>query len=172
MNDSRHQYPPTSAANVYPSPGSMIYGGAGLPPLHSSRQYHQEQEPNGLKRERHDDSVVAANAGASPDEHTSPENAAEGVARKKQKRNKPTLSCAECVERKTKASSLFHVSPKGIAPAHRGCNHIAKYSHRVMRHAAEPPMVPRTSSQPLSLILLCDSRDSFCPQHPASNDQN
>lgn len=29
---------------------------------------------------------------------------AEGPARKKQKRNKPTLSCEECVERKTKVS--------------------------------------------------------------------
>jgi hypothetical protein len=28
-------------------------------------------------------------------------------AKKKQKRNKPTLSCAECVERKTKVSSTF-----------------------------------------------------------------
>ncbi|KAH6672752.1 hypothetical protein F5X68DRAFT_42449 [Plectosphaerella plurivora] len=106
MNDPRTQYPPTSAANVYPSPGSMIYG-AGLPPLNSNRQYLQEPL-NGIKRDRSDE-VIVANAGASPDEHTSPENAAESVSRKKQKRNKPTLSCAECVERKTKASDLLCV---------------------------------------------------------------
>jgi hypothetical protein len=39
---------------------------------------------------------------------TSPDGSAQGIdqpARKKQKRNKPTLSCEECVERKTKVSA-------------------------------------------------------------------
>jgi hypothetical protein len=32
--------------------------------------------------------------------------------RKKQKRNKPTLSCEECVERKTKVSIIGKLSPR------------------------------------------------------------
>lgn len=52
--------------------------------------------PTTIKNERgreYDDSL--------DDAHTS----GDGRARKKQKRNKPTLSCHECVERKTKVCS-------------------------------------------------------------------
>ena len=31
-------------------------------------------------------------------------------SRKKQKRNKPTLSCEECVERKTKVNAALHLA--------------------------------------------------------------
>lgn len=37
----------------------------------------------------------------------SPAGTGEGYPKKKQKRNKPTLSCFECVERKTKACLFF-----------------------------------------------------------------
>ncbi|KAI0022519.1 fungal-specific transcription factor domain-containing protein [Xylariomycetidae sp. FL0641] len=54
-------------------------------------------------------------AKSEPDDGASSSSSAAAVAhysaepaRKKQKRNKPTLSCHECVERKTKASSSFH----------------------------------------------------------------
>ena len=45
----------------------------------------------------------------SPTALVKPENGSIGEPRKKkQKRNKPTLSCIECVERKTKVSETFH----------------------------------------------------------------
>src|ERR1700753_3528226 len=44
---------------------------------------------------------------ASPDSSTQAGDSVSGSPmRKKQKRNKPTLSCAECVERKTKVTNL------------------------------------------------------------------
>ncbi len=58
--------------------------------------------------------------GASPDDRdssTASPTASTGPARKKQKRNKPTLSCFECVERKTKVClcSFLLTNPR-IAP--------------------------------------------------------
>ena len=49
---------------------------------------------------------------------TSPDGSAQGIdqpARKKQKRNKPTLSCEECVERKTKVSACREHRGRKIA---------------------------------------------------------
>lgn len=46
----------------------------------------------------------------------------DGPLRKKQKRNKPTLSCHECVERKTKVSSIS-IIPK----AQEGLRDAAQY---------------------------------------------
>ncbi len=50
--------------------------------------------------------------GASPDDRdssTASPTASAGHSRKKQKRNKPTLSCFECVERKTKVCEIYVV---------------------------------------------------------------
>jgi hypothetical protein len=49
---------------------------------------------------------------------TSPDGSAQGLDlsfKKKQKRNKPTLSCEECVERKTKVSACSHNCLDGCA---------------------------------------------------------
>jgi hypothetical protein len=49
---------------------------------------------------------------------TSPDGSAQGLDlpfKKKQKRNKPTLSCEECVERKTKVSTCHHRCLDGCA---------------------------------------------------------
>ena len=92
MSDNQ-SYGLSSAANVYPSPGSTVFPSAGLPPM-------QGQRRASMKRDRdHDDGMTEGEvAGLSP-ETVSPDA---GDARKKQKRNKPTLSCRECVARKTK----------------------------------------------------------------------
>ena len=93
MSESQiHQpYALHSAANVYPSPGSTVYP-AGVPSM-------QSQPAAALKRD-HDAAGLPEGsiAGLSP-ETVSPEGE---HSRKKQKRNKPTLSCRECVARKTK----------------------------------------------------------------------
>jgi predicted nucleic acid binding AN1-type Zn finger protein len=49
---------------------------------------------------------------------TSPDGSAQGLdipLKKKQKRNKPTLSCEECVERKTKVSACLRSCSGGCA---------------------------------------------------------
>jgi hypothetical protein len=46
--------------------------------------------------------------GSEGDGKLSPSGSLGGSVRKKQKRNKPTLSCFECVERKTKVSAQPH----------------------------------------------------------------
>jgi hypothetical protein len=46
-----------------------------------------------------------------PDDNPGDEHDGSAAAlKRKQKRNKPTLSCAECVERKTKVCKTFHYS--------------------------------------------------------------
>ncbi|KAK3076408.1 hypothetical protein LTS18_013116, partial [Coniosporium uncinatum] len=47
-------------------------------------------------------SMDVVNEDAVPTHHDSGEAADAPLKKKKQKRNKPTLSCEECVERKTK----------------------------------------------------------------------
>lgn len=47
----------------------------------------------------------------------SPAGAGDGQTRKKQKRNKPTLSCFECVERKTKACYFLPYAVNAISCA-------------------------------------------------------
>ena len=54
---------------------------------------------------RHAESIGAASNGHAPDSSVnSPQSDEDEPTRKKQKRNKPTLSCFECVERKTKVN--------------------------------------------------------------------
>jgi hypothetical protein len=48
-----------------------------------------------------------AQSSTSPDPPTGALQGLEAPPKKKQKRNKPTLSCEECVERKTKVSTAF-----------------------------------------------------------------
>lgn len=96
-------------------------------PVPSNGSPKQELSSPGIKREYgpRDDSDQAADRSsvitrrsstANPDvcnDELKPEDAVGEPQRKKQKRNKPTLSCFECVERKTKVSlfSLVHLSP-------------------------------------------------------------
>jgi hypothetical protein len=49
-----------------------------------------------------------AQSSTSPDPPTGALQGLEAPPKKKQKRNKPTLSCEECVERKTKVSTALH----------------------------------------------------------------
>lgn len=51
-------------------------------------------------------------------EELKPEDAADEPQRKKQKRNKPTLSCFECVERKTKVRPAFPCSSQLNSTTH------------------------------------------------------
>ncbi|CAJ2512150.1 Uu.00g051650.m01.CDS01 [Anthostomella pinea] len=76
---------PTSASTIYTSPDSS----------HHHQYIVAKSEP--------DDGASSAGSSVTADASYS------GPAKKKQKRNKPTLSCHECVERKTKASAVpFH----------------------------------------------------------------
>lgn len=78
------------AQNLYPPPAPFS---AEVPHMEPEMPSKRDRETAGL-------SEGSAN-GTSPD-IVSPGVAGEQQTRKKQKRNKPTLSCHECVERKTK----------------------------------------------------------------------
>lgn len=73
---------PTSASTLYASPDSA-----------NQPFFGAKSEPDDGDGASSGGSVAAAGSYAEP-------------AKKKQKRNKPTLSCYECVERKTKASCI------------------------------------------------------------------
>ncbi len=73
---------PTSASPAAYTPVTPTAGHAGLP----------------LPQNGHGDPHAS--------EKATPSNPADSPARKKQRRNKPTLSCEECVERKTKARAI------------------------------------------------------------------
>ncbi|KAK1580151.1 fungal-specific transcription factor domain-containing protein [Colletotrichum navitas] len=85
----------TSHLSVTPTPGAAAAAAAAFraepEPSPSSSSATPGRPSNGSKRA---DSVDGASA--------SPDPANPDAPRKKQRRNKPTLSCAECVERKTK----------------------------------------------------------------------
>lgn len=110
-----------------PSPGTIYAsptgGGGGREstssyPAPSNGSPKRELGSPGIKRESgpRDDSeqtadrsseVTRRSSTAYPDvcnDELKPEDAVGEPSRKKQKRNKPTLSCFECVERKTKVS--------------------------------------------------------------------
>ncbi|GJD00475.1 fungal specific transcription factor [Colletotrichum higginsianum] len=102
-------YTPNSASTIYASPASE---NERLPPngvSHTSTAAtagttvvpKAEPSPASSLTPRAE-SVDAANS-ASPDDANVDE-----PSKKKQRRNKPTLSCAECVERKTKRNITFH----------------------------------------------------------------
>ncbi|KAI0817286.1 hypothetical protein GGR55DRAFT_11203 [Xylaria sp. FL0064] len=57
--------------------------------------------------------IDGASTGSSSAAAAGPNSLSEPL-KKKQKRNKPTLSCHECVERKTKLAQAFFVLPKGL----------------------------------------------------------
>jgi hypothetical protein len=69
-----------------------------------------------------------AQPSTSPDPPTGAVQGFEPPPKKKQKRNKPTLSCEECVERKTKVSDCFCAAVSAprdlsdIGDCSRGCN--------------------------------------------------
>ena len=71
-----------------------------------------------------------AQPSTSPDPPTGALQDREPPPKKKQKRNKPTLSCEECVERKTKVSICLCImasAPRSLSDAQdplrsRGCN--------------------------------------------------
>ena len=65
---------------------------------------------------RHADSIGAASNGHAPDSSVnSPQSDDDEPNRKRQKRNKPTLSCFECVERKTKVTFFSKQPPPPIS---------------------------------------------------------
>ncbi len=74
------------------------------------------QIPPALKR--HAESIGAASNGHAPDSSVnSPQSDDDEPGRKKQKRNKPTLSCFECVERKTKVTFFVCVNMRLPQPS-------------------------------------------------------
>jgi hypothetical protein len=68
-------------------------------PLKTSREDSQDDDLNQLENE----------ALTGPDSDSG--NGLSAAAKRKQKRNKPTLSCGECVERKTKVSQYQNSKP-------------------------------------------------------------
>ena len=95
--------------------GSLEIHSSGIP--HTARNIHATRPSRrriaslttaGLLRERWQRVRAAVRIMDDAQPSTSPDGSAQGIdrpARKKQKRNKPTLSCEECVERKTKVSA-------------------------------------------------------------------
>jgi hypothetical protein len=77
--------------------------------MNASLQLNESASTSGLKRAASSDVSVEEARENSSGIVTETGNSS-GASRKKQKRNKPTLSCAECVERKTKVSRLDYKS--------------------------------------------------------------
>ncbi|KAI0132184.1 hypothetical protein BJ170DRAFT_592157 [Xylariales sp. AK1849] len=83
---------------------NLSYGGPSptiLTPA-SATSVYSSPAPYGVKAEPDDEDDSSSTSSATA--HAEP-------ARKKQKRNKPTLSCHECVERKTKNMHTFGPMP-------------------------------------------------------------
>ncbi|KAF3345603.1 GTPase-activating protein gyp10 [Verticillium dahliae VDG2] len=100
MNGQPQQQQQLAAVNVYPSPAST-FGGQPQASPHQQQQQQQQQQHRATELKREQEAVPAyghESLVASPEDQASPD----GPAKKKQKRNKPTLSCRECVDRKTK----------------------------------------------------------------------
>jgi hypothetical protein len=76
--------------------------------MNASLQLNESAGTGGLKRASSSDGSVEEARENSSGIVTETGNSS--ASRKKQKRNKPTLSCAECVERKTKVSRLDYIS--------------------------------------------------------------
>ena len=117
----------SSPGTIYASPSGGRESSSSSYPVPSNGSPKRELGSPGIKRESgpRDDSDQAADRSSVvtrrssteyPDvcnDELKPEDAVGEPQRKKQKRNKPTLSCFECVERKTKVSvfSPVHSSP-------------------------------------------------------------
>jgi hypothetical protein len=65
----------------------------------------------------------------------SPAGASDQYPKKKQKRNKPTLSCFECVERKTKACLSFISTPGMLLPS------ASITAHAAVKHDPSLPLL-------------------------------
>lgn len=130
--------PPPPTTNATTANGALHPGGTPLSSstiaAHSSSQSYPY---NGIKTE---DSVDGNSA--SPDEQL---NASDEPPKKKQKRNKPTLSCHECVERKTKVCAHWLFASLLIQRVHDSSLPRCLAS-RASLLALASPTLPRTRS--------------------------
>lgn len=127
-----------SPGTIYASPSGGRESSSSYPVPSNDSPKRELGSPGIIKRESgpRDDSDQAADRSsvvtrrsstAYPDacnDELKPEDEVGGPQRKKQKRNKPTLSCFECVERKTKVSlpssaNLSLIPPTTMSALHR-----------------------------------------------------